>query len=53
MPIVAETERLILRTWESADREAYACHCNQPRVMKMLGGVQETKAIDADVEWFI
>lgn len=53
MPIVAETERLILRTWEDADRETYARHCNRPRVMKWLGGVQEPSDVDDDVDWFI
>ena len=53
MSIIAETKRLSLRTWEAADREPYATHCNQPRVMKMLGGVQEREDLAADVEWFI
>ncbi len=53
MPIVAETERLNLRTWEDIDREAYARHCNQPRVMKWLGGVEEPEELDGDVDWFI
>ncbi len=53
MPIVAETERLKLRTWEDIDREAYARHCNLPRVMKWLGGVEEPEELDGDVDWFI
>jgi RimJ/RimL family protein N-acetyltransferase len=53
MPIVAETERLTLRTWEDSDREAYARYCNQTRVMKWLGGVQGLKELDEDVDWFI
>ena len=53
MPIVAETERLMLRTWQVSDLEAYARHCNQPRVMTWLGGVQEPDELGADVDWFI
>lgn len=53
MPIVAETERLTLRTWDPMDREIYALHCNQPRVMKLLGGVQAPEDLNADVDWFI
>ena len=53
MPIVAETERLTLRIWAGSDREAYAQHCNQPRVMKWLGGIEEPEELDDDVDWFI
>jgi len=31
--IVLETERLVLRTWESADFEAYAEMCADPKVV--------------------
>ncbi|MEA1071727.1 GNAT family N-acetyltransferase [Sphingomonas sp. LY160] len=53
MPIVAETERLRLRSWTDADRDPYRRHCNRPRVMKYLGGVQEADELDADVAWFV
>lgn len=53
MPIVAETERLRLRSWTDADRDAYAHHCNRPRVMKYLGGVQIGQELTADIEWFM
>lgn len=53
MPIVAETERLRLRSWSDADRDPYTRYCNRPRVMKYLGGVQEHGHLDADVDWFV
>ncbi len=53
MPIVAETERLSLRTWKGTDQETYARYCNVPRVMKHLGGVQEPEDVQADVQWFM
>ena len=39
--IVAETERLRLRTWEAGDREEFVRHLNTPAVMRWLGGVQD------------
>ncbi len=53
MPIIAETERLRLRSWTDVDRCPYARYCNLPRVMKYLGGVQEADELDADVDWFV
>ncbi|QIL02099.1 GNAT family N-acetyltransferase [Sphingomonas sinipercae] len=37
--IVAETERLRLRTWDDADLDAFILHTNTPAVMRWLGGV--------------
>jgi RimJ/RimL family protein N-acetyltransferase len=37
--IVAETERLRLRTWEAADLDEFVRHTNTPAVMRWLGGV--------------
>ena len=39
--IVAETERLRLRTWQPGDREEFVRHLNVPAVMRWLGGVQD------------
>lgn len=38
--IIAETERLRLRTWDEADIDAFMAHLNTPAVMRWLGGVQ-------------
>ena len=38
--VVAETERLILRTWDSADEGAFYDVMNTPAVMRWLGGLQ-------------
>ena len=53
MPFSAETERLRLRSWTDADRDPYARYCNVPRVMKYLGGIQETEELEADINWFV
>ena len=45
--IVAKTERLILRTWKSDDREEFARHLNTPAVTRHLGGVQNAEQLDA------
>ena len=45
--IVAETERLILRTWETADRAQFARHCNTPAVTRFLGGIQTDEELNA------
>ena len=37
--VVAETERLRLRTWEAEDRDEFIRHLNTPAVMRWLGGV--------------
>ena len=39
--VIAETERLRLRTWDRADRGEFARHLNKPAVMRWLGGVQD------------
>ena len=45
--IVAETERLRLRTWEEADVAPFAEHCNTPAVLRWTGEVQNDAAIRA------
>ena len=45
--IVAETDRLHLRTWEKADFLAFAERCNTPAVMRWLGGVQDEPSYTA------
>jgi RimJ/RimL family protein N-acetyltransferase len=45
--IVAETERLILRTWRPEDRECYLAHCNTEAVTAHLGGSASEEDIDA------
>nr|MBA2467268.1 GNAT family N-acetyltransferase [Sphingomonas sp.] len=45
--IVAETERLRLRTWEAADRAEFRRHLNTPAVMRWLGGIQDEAAANA------
>jgi RimJ/RimL family protein N-acetyltransferase len=47
---VAETERLILRTWDLADRAEYARHLNTPAVTRHLGGVQSEEDLAAAFE---
>ena len=37
--VVAETERLRLRTWDDADVDEFIRHTNTPAVMRWLGGV--------------
>ncbi|QNM82642.1 GNAT family N-acetyltransferase [Sphingomonas sabuli] len=37
--VVAETERLRLRTWDDADLDEFVRHTNTPAVMRWLGGV--------------
>lgn len=39
--VLAETERLRLRTWGAGDREEFARVTNTPAVMRWLGGVAE------------
>ena len=38
--VVAETERLRLRTWESEDLDEFIRHTNTEPVMRWLGGVR-------------
>ncbi len=38
--VISETERLILRTWDSEDRAEFQRRLNTPAVMRWLGGVQ-------------
>ena len=37
--VIAETERLRLRTWDAADLDEFIRHTNTPAVMRWLGGV--------------
>jgi RimJ/RimL family protein N-acetyltransferase len=39
--VIAETERLRLRTWDFDDRAEFNRHLNTPNVMRWLGGVSE------------
>jgi len=48
--VVAETERLRLRTWDFADRAEYARHCNTPAVGRFVGGVQSEEELNAALE---
>jgi|KBSSwiStaDraftv2_1062776.scaffolds.fasta_scaffold143049_2 RimJ/RimL family protein N-acetyltransferase len=48
--VAAETERLILRTWELADRSEYARHVNTPEVGRHVGGVQSEEELSAAFE---
>jgi RimJ/RimL family protein N-acetyltransferase len=48
--IVAETERLRLRTWDPDDREEFVRHCNTPAVTRFLGGVQTREEYTAGFE---
>ncbi|TCJ41276.1 GNAT family N-acetyltransferase [Parafrankia sp. BMG5.11] len=52
MPIVAETERLILRTWEARHEQPYQQFCNTGEVMNYLGGVQDPWEVSEDIRWF-
>lgn len=47
MSVAAETERLRLRTWREADKDALELYCNTEAVMRLLGGVQPREKIDA------
>jgi len=48
--VIAETDRLILRTWDAADRPEYARHCNTPAVGRHVGGVQSEEDLNAAFE---
>lgn len=48
-PTVAETERLRLRGWTTADVDAFDAACNTPAVMRHLGGVQSRADLAAGV----
>jgi RimJ/RimL family protein N-acetyltransferase len=48
--LVAETERLRLRTWAEPDREEFVRQLNTPAVMRWLGGVQDEAAYTAGFE---
>jgi RimJ/RimL family protein N-acetyltransferase len=48
--IIAETERLILRTWQPADRADYSKHLNTPAVTANVGGLQTDAEMAAAFE---
>lgn len=52
MTVIAQTERLRLRTWEHGDQAKLNRHCNTVRVMRHLGGVQSSRLLRDDVRWF-
>jgi RimJ/RimL family protein N-acetyltransferase len=52
MMIIAETERLRLRTWRRGDQANLDRYCNTVRVMRHLGGAQPLKLLRDDVRWF-
>lgn len=52
MPVICETERLNLRTWERGDGTRFKQLCNTPDVMKWLGGLQSERKLREDVAWF-
>ena len=42
-------DRLILREWQSGDRDAFLAMCNSPEVMAHLGGPAAPDAVDAGI----
>ena len=48
--IAAQTERLILRTWDEDDGDRFYEIMNTPMVMRWLGGVQDKAEWDAALE---
>ena len=48
--VVATTDRLILRTWDRADRAVFLRHLNTPSVMRWLGGVQDDSTAHAALD---
>ena len=48
--VVAETERLRLRTWGTGDRQEFTRRLNTPAVMRWLGGVQDEATATAAYE---
>lgn len=48
--LVADTERLRLRTWSDADRAEFVRVTNTPGVMRWLGGVQSAESMAAGFE---
>jgi RimJ/RimL family protein N-acetyltransferase len=45
--LIAETGRLIIRTWRAEDRDAYLATCNTETVTRHLDGPATTEEIDA------
>lgn len=50
--VIAETERLILRTWRDEDRVHYLATCNTEAVTRHLDGPSTPKEVDAAVARF-
>ena len=48
--VIIETERLLLRTWDEADKAEFARVTNTPAVMRWLGGVQDAESMAAGFE---
>jgi RimJ/RimL family protein N-acetyltransferase len=48
--VVAETQRLRLRTWTLGDRAEFVRHLNTPAVMRWLGGVSDEATYTAGFE---
>jgi RimJ/RimL family protein N-acetyltransferase len=48
--VIAETERLRLRTWDFADRAEFNARLNTPAVMRWLGGVADEATSTAAFE---
>lgn len=48
--VIAETERLRLRTWDHSDRTEFVSSCNTPAVTRFLGGVQSEEDCTAAFE---
>ena len=47
--VIAETDRLRLRTWDYEDRAKFNRHLNTPNVMRWLGGVSEEDYANAEI----
>ena len=52
MTVIAQSERLRLRTWQHGDQAKLHRHCNTVRVMQHLGGTQPIRLLSDDVRWF-
>lgn len=52
MTVIAQSERLRLRTWKHGDQAKVDRYCNTVRVMDHLGGVQPKRLLRDDVRWF-
>ncbi len=48
--VIAETDRLLLRTWDEQDLGEFIAHTNTPAVMRWLGGVAPREKHEAAFE---